>query len=300
MIRRVLFFVCFVILSIHSSLAQQSPDTLFTPQLTQAKYDLGQGPVVAIDGGHNNLHRLDGGFAPFARLLSADGYQMRAMNAFSPEAFADIDVLVIVNALHESNIRNWKLPTPSAFTKTEIDLVNKWVEAGGRLLVIADHMPYGGAANDLAQAFGFQYENGFAMGKTQRWPPELYTKEASTLLDNELTKGIPELAGFTGSALIAPKTATTIAIFPKKHRLLLPEVAWQFKNNSTKKPLKQQVFGAVQDYGKGKVAFFTEAAAFTAQIVQKDFKVGFNSPKAPYNQQFVLNVMHWLDQDLKD
>ena len=110
-----------------------------------------------------------------------------------------------------------------------------------------------------------------------------------------VTKNIDSIAGFTGSGLIAPKEALTIALFPTSHKLFLPEVAWQFEEQTIIKDTKNLSMGAIMNVGNGKVAFFTEAAMFTAQIVQGKFNVGFNSPKAPQNIQFVRNVMYWLD-----
>ena len=49
------------------------------------------------------------------------------------------------------------------------------------------------------------------------------------------------------------------------------------------------------NFAKAKVAMFGEAAMFTAQIVNGNFPVGINSPAAPQNAQFVLNLVHWLD-----
>lgn len=37
-----------------------------------------------------------------------------------------------------------------------------WVESGGRLLLIADHMPLAGSAAKLAAAFGASFTDGFA------------------------------------------------------------------------------------------------------------------------------------------
>ena len=42
----------------------------------------------------------------------------------------------------------------SAFTDSEIDALEHWVHAGGSLLLIADHWPYGAAVVALAQRFG--------------------------------------------------------------------------------------------------------------------------------------------------
>jgi hypothetical protein len=44
--------------------------------------------------------------------------------------------------------------------------VRRFVERGGALLLIADHMPMAGAASDLGLAFGVHFENGFALGQT--------------------------------------------------------------------------------------------------------------------------------------
>lgn len=289
-----LSFCCAMVISIA---AQQRPDLNFPVSIDQARFKADAGPVIGIDAGHNNLHQLEGGFAPFARLARADGYRTKSMTEFSTSELDQIDILVIANALHTSNVGNWQNPVPSAFTGAEIDLLQAWVERGGRLWVIADHMPYGGAAQELGKRFGFLYENGFIIRKEGReWPPELYTKADGTLYDNELTQNIDTLASFTGSALQAPEGAMVIGHFPETHHLLLPEIAWQFEERTEIRPVEGYVLGAVQAYGKGKVAFFTEAAMLTAQLVQENFKVGFNSPAAPQNQQFVLNVLHWLDE----
>ncbi|MGB0915797.1 MAG: hypothetical protein ACPGVI_06975, partial [Crocinitomicaceae bacterium] len=42
-------------------------------------------------------------------------------------------------------------------SKEEITFIKNWVKKGGKLVLIADHMPFAGAANDLAKAFGFEF-----------------------------------------------------------------------------------------------------------------------------------------------
>ncbi len=102
-------------------------------------------------------------------------------DGFGNEALRHCDVLVISNALHEGNVSDWSLPTPSAFTSEEVESVRARVEAGGGLWLIADHMPLPGAAHELAATFGFELGNGFAMREghegrtcsraaTARWP----------------------------------------------------------------------------------------------------------------------------------
>ena len=274
---------------------QQRPDLDFEINIKAPKYSGKTSALIGIDASHNNLHKIDAGFAPFAKLMRADGYELKSVTKITKNNLKPLNTLIIVNPIHQYNIGNWKRPIVNAFSQQEIKILEEWVKKGGSLMVIADHMPYSGAANELAKAFGFSYEDGFVMNEKQIWPPETYSKKQGNLFETVLTKNIDSLAGFTGSGLRAPKGAVKIASFPKTHKLLIPEVAWQFENNTKRYDAKGLVMGAIKDYDKGKIAFFTEAAMFTAQIVQDRFKVGFNSPRAPQNQQFVLNVMHWLD-----
>ena len=96
-------------------------------------------------------------------MLEADGYRVdRHVAGISDESLSAADVLVISNALHETNVNNWELPTSSAFTAEEVQVIVSFVEAGGGLLLIADHMPFPGAAEDLAAEFDVTLRNGFA------------------------------------------------------------------------------------------------------------------------------------------
>lgn len=87
---------------------------------------------------------------------------MGSTEPFTAEALDGVDLLVISNAIAESNLESWTLPTPSAFGDDEIDVVEAWVRGGGALLLVADHMPFPGAAEALAARFGVLVGNGFA------------------------------------------------------------------------------------------------------------------------------------------
>lgn len=98
--------------------AQQAPDTTHIPELSQPAYSPEEGPAICIDAAHNNLHQLTTGYAPFAAFLRNDGYRVISYeNDFVKGASPDCRILVIANALHESNLGNWVLPNPSAFTE---------------------------------------------------------------------------------------------------------------------------------------------------------------------------------------
>jgi hypothetical protein len=136
--------------------AQQVPDTVFRYPVANPSYSIGAGPVVAIDEGHNNFHTRTGRYAAFSRLLASDGYRLQSLmdTIITDSSLVGIDVLVIANPLHHSNISKWSLPTPSAYTDDEILCIRNWVEKGGSLFLIADHMPFAGAALPLGKAFG--------------------------------------------------------------------------------------------------------------------------------------------------
>src|SRR5689334_11336983 len=78
--------------------AQQQTDPAFHPTVARPAF-AADGPVVVIDGAHNNFHTVDGRYAPFVALLRADGYQVRGGTAaFDAGGLEGAGVLVIANA----------------------------------------------------------------------------------------------------------------------------------------------------------------------------------------------------------
>ncbi len=119
-------------------------------------YPSGDGPVVVLDLGRNNVD--DPKFpAILAEWLAQDGYVVRELSTRFDEApLAGVDIVISKNPLSAHNIDNWTLPTPSAFSKGEIQLICNWVVSGGALLLVIDHMPMAGAAEELTSAFNFE------------------------------------------------------------------------------------------------------------------------------------------------
>ncbi len=282
--------------------AQQVPDTSFTYPIAQPKYAPDQGPVIFIDGAHHNFHTIDGRYQTFANVVAADGYQMKGNeSAFTTEVLSECKILVISNPLHESNQGNWVLPNPSAFTKAEITAVKDWVKKGGRLFLIADHMPFGGAAQDLGKAFGVEWNNGFAMDNRRR-RMEHFTRKNGLLLVGPITEGntpaekVDDVVTFTGSAFKLPKGATPILQLNQDYTLLEPEQAWQFTEETPYQSGSGWYQAAHFEFGKGKVVVCGEAAMFSAQLGgPNQFPFGMNAPEAKQNPQLLLNIIHWLD-----
>ena len=290
-------------LSLPTLLSQQVADTSFNPLVSHSEYSLGKGPVVLIDEGHNNFHTATGRYLPFARLLRADGYVVKGYTGeFKLPLLSDARILVIANALNKINIDNWWLPTPSAFSPAEINVVKQWVESGRSLFLIADHMPMGGAAADLASAFGFKFTNGFAADTSSQGPAYFYRKD-NTLLSNSITNGrnagesVSKVVTFTGQAFPTPPGATQILRLDKRYILLETDTAWVFDSRTKRTPINGWSQGAYIKYGKGRLVFFGEAAMFTAQLAGPlKTKVGMNSDYAEENYKLLLNIIHWLDR----
>ncbi len=293
--------VCLHLPSIYR--AQQIPDSSFVYTITSPAYSVGSGPSIYIDGAHYNFHTIGGGFYPVARLLKSDGYRVSGLNESitKRDILNNCKILIIANALHSSNNDDWILPNPSAFTADEISVIKLWVEDGGSLFLIADHMPFAGAAYDLGKVFGFEFLNGFAYTRERAWPPSIFSSKNGTLNKSLITDGINEseridsVATFTGSSFKAPSEAIPVLSFTAENYSLQPDTAWVFKDSTPSQNLNGFYQGAITNFGKGKIAVFGEAAMFTAQIVNENFKVGFNSAQAPQNAQFALNLIHWLD-----
>jgi hypothetical protein len=130
-----------------AAIAEPRADPDYRPAVADPAFLPGKRPAICLDEAHHNFHRLAGLFKPFADLLTADGYQVSASAvAFDRAVPGDCDVLVIANA--QPNDAPWdaySYPTPAAFDTDEVHTLTAWVAAGGRLLLIADHMPFPGA-----------------------------------------------------------------------------------------------------------------------------------------------------------
>lgn len=283
--------------------AQQVPDLDADIRVETPAYAAGEGPMLMIDGAHNNFHTAKGGFAPFAALAINDGYRVASLNAaITPERLAKAELLVIANPLAQANVGNWRLPTPSAFTEAEIAAVRAWVEGGGSLLLIADHMPFAGAASDLALAFGFRFDNGFARDRQRG--PERFSRDNGRLPDSVIARGeakgepVTRILSFTGSSFTAPAGAVPVIMLDDGWTILTPEVAWEFDGDThSRRASAADLRGAVLEVGDGRVAVFAEAAMFTAQRAGPNRRpMGFNADGAEQNKQFILNLLHWLSR----
>jgi hypothetical protein len=282
----------------------QTADDVWSPTVSSPEFPQGDGPVVLVDAAHGNFHTIDGRYATFAELLELDGYRTQsAISEVTPKLLDQASVFVISNAVYGGDDAEWTLPTPSAFTSDEIDVIVDWVEKGGSLLLIADHMPFPGGTSDLANEFGIVFLNGFAMKSVKEGGLLSFTRSSGSLADHAITRGrsesemIESIKSFTGQAFRFVAPVQPLMYMPDDWVVLLPIEAWVIDESTPVVSARGLIQGGVLRHGAGKVAVFGEAAMFTAQISISDGVVspmGLNDPSAAANAQFLLNVMHWL------
>lgn len=300
-----IFILLFIVGISFQTNAQQFADSNYNPPVLNPEYKKNKGPVIFIDEGHHNFHTREGRYSVFAKLIEKDGYQTRSYTGlFEKYRLNKGKILVISNALNIANTQHWHLPTPSAFTETEIETVREWVYHGGSLFLIADHMPMAGAATALAKAFQFEFSNGFALD-TVLSGPAIFTLKDQTLAESILTTGrnntetVKQVASFTGQAFKIPADAKPILVFNNRYTNLLPDTAWVFNKHTPSHSAEGWAQGAFKEYGKGRVVVFGEAAMFTAQLAgPQHMKAGMNAEVAKENYQLLLNIIHWLDGKL--
>lgn len=280
------------------AVAQQIPDPFFRYEIQDPAYASGEGPLVAIDSAHHNFHTIEGGFAPFSKLLAADGFQVRGFDRRFTRASLDaVDVLVAANALAKQVEKELGAHSESAFKAKEVGAVDRWLRKGGRLLLMVDHMPFPDAAGLLAEALGLRFENGFSADGPDHSTHVVFSREGGTLTDDPITGDVKRVVTFGGSAFMSAGATDlrpllrlsreAIVVFPSRPSALAPGVPH--------KTAPGALMGAALAHGKGRVAVFAEAAMFTAQLAGPDrTPMGMNAPEAAENAAFVLNLLRWL------
>lgn len=287
--------------------AQQIADTYYRPDIVHKAYNENSGPLIFIDEGHQNFHTKEGRYKAFSNLLERDGYRVEPYGGpFTLDRLERCQILVISNALNPINKDKWFLPTPSAFSKKEISVLRQWVNKGGSLFLIADHMPMAGAAMDLAKEFGFEMTNGFALDTVNKGGT-IFNLKNKTLVSSEVTTGrfsnetVSEVASFTGQAFKSPTEATPILVLPETHINILPDTAWVFNRHLESYNARGLHQGAYMPFGMGRIVVFGEAAMFTSQLAGPDrVPIGMSSEIAKQNYQLLLNIIHWLDRRIPD
>lgn len=297
-------------------------DPTFHPTVARPAYTR-QHPRVVIDQAHHNFHTMDGRYRPFAELLGSDGYEVVPGNVeFDASEFSSVSVLVIANA------RGGETPsdaTKPAFSASECDAVERWVRAGGALLLIADHTPFGAAAHDLALRFGVD------MGRGYVFDPQhadgnptflVFSADNGLLGKHAVLRGHSEseqvhrIVAFTGQSLSIPSGASALmrlapSAFEVDSYAAGTAILSSFGDRPDAKTAGDLHFrsdagraqGVALVFGRGRIVIVGEAALFSAQFLraqkagEPDLRFGMNAPGND-DKQFVLNTLHWLSGNL--
>lgn len=310
--------------------AQQVPDSAFAFQDEHPAFSPGSGPMVCVDAAHHNFHTLDTRYYAFGKLLRDDGFRTESVDqAFDETVLADCAVLVIANALAAENAvvegdreltwAAWRFPHLPAFSPDEITGLLTWLREGGALLLIMDHLPFPGAASDLASLLGVVPLNGRAIYSVFGELDEKVIEEGAeltgltperlrqalgvpgTLGDHPILRGregtdepIGSVMTFGGSAFfpsagVQPLLELPVGAFGTVATPEIPQELWP------QYPMDGWLVGGALEMGEGRAVILGEAAICTAQLSGAgENPMGMNNPLSVDNPRFCLNVVRWL------
>ena len=309
--------------------AQQVVDSAFAPTVARPAYPA-RHPRVLFDEGHLNFHTSHGRYKPFARLIEADGYVVTpTRERLGARVLAGADVLVIANPRAGLAVED---RYRSAFTDQEADAVRDWVAAGGALLLIVDHAPFGHAGRDLAARFGVQVSGGTTSDSLHHDTVSgsrsflVFTRENGLLGAHPVLEGrdaserVGRVQSFTGTSLLGPAGSTPLLRLsdaavdrpPANADTVRAALERARANGAAIGDSAVSVAGitgggpvsaagraqaVAVEHGRGRVVVLGEAAMLSAQLVRRPdgtaTQMGMNRPGID-NQRFALNLMHWL------
>ena len=282
-------------------------------QTTQPTFEVGKGPIVAIDAAHNNTHTHSSAeFRGFVDLLQRDGYRVQPFaKPLTSESLAGVDVFVT------SGPGGWT--GEGSLTESEVTSLIRWIRGGGSLLLILDHMPAPRHAARLTSALGItKWHDGYVqvdvpdslpIGNIIFWRSEFfpaaepsvgrtgpaggagYQGADARLAKHPITEGrnaderVRRVVTFVGSAFEPPPGSNALLTMPQRAISFTPPetpgALAVFTPATPRFPVGGWAQGAVGTLGEGRIALFAETGLFSGG-------------PAPDNRMFVLNVMRWL------
>jgi hypothetical protein len=284
-------------------------DPRFEARVDRPAHAPGTGPLVMFDEGHHNVHRARASYRPFVELLEADGYQVRVakapLTAASLGSFAVL-VTVLPQGTNEANDN-------PAFEEAECDAVRDWVAAGGALLLVTDHYPFGHAAESLARRFNVRFSKGVVEDPVRHDPAYdsshlVFAAEHGGLGDHPIITGrdpserLRSVLTFTGQGVEAAAPAIGLLRLSGTAVALAPHATVERRGSDVlvhveykdPQPAPGWTQGVAIPWGRGRVVVLGEAAMLSARLRRNDGKpIGMNV-EGYDNRQLALNIMHWL------
>jgi hypothetical protein len=295
-------------------LANRDPsyDRAFDARVTDPAYR-SDGPVVLYDEAHLNTHTTTGGYKPLADLLRNDGYILQlARQPLTMPALERVSVLVLALARGANDAND-----DPAYSDAEAAVIERWVRAGGSLLLITDHWPYGSAVSSLARRFDVAMGAGLVQDTANHDPARgdshlVFSEENGLLRDHPIVRGrsqaerVRRVLTFTGQSLEGPAAAVPFLALSDAATERPPgaphverdggdvRVTMEYGTPVTAAGRAQ---GLAFEVAAGRVVVLGEAGMLRAQRDRNGARVGMNV--AGYdNRQLALNIMHWLSRAL--
>jgi hypothetical protein len=304
-------------------------DDAYSPGIKKPAYEK-KGPVVLVDAGHRNFAVQQG----FLRLLAADGYQAKESNShFTFDALQPATVLIVAGAGVMRNRKDIENPQP-LFTEEEAATLHDWVAGGGALLLAASSKDIATLLRrfDVELSPGVVKDDKLVTPKPEKQDrdftlnagneglsqdgiiggrsPEEQVK--SVLLDS-LISGILKAPENARPLLRCSESATTYALDSLQVRELQAVEAASLAAGKPpaetlsspapaprNTPAPRLPLAIAFAFGKGRVVVVTNSMMFTAltrnevidgKKAETGRKIGLTEAD---NQQFALNVIHWL------
>jgi hypothetical protein len=269
----------------------------------------GPGPIVLYDEGHLNVHTANGAYRPFTEMLRHDGYDVRVTKEpFSSRTLSGAAVLAVVCARGANDAND-----APAFPEDETAAVEQWVRAGGALLLVSDHWPFGSAAAELARRFGVTMGQGLVEDPKHHDPQRgashlIFSAGNGLLRDHPIVRGttpaerIERVLTFTGQSLAGPPGAIAFLALSDDAVEYSPTTPHVEKSGGDVRVNMEygeprsaagRSQGLAMEYGSGRVVVLGESGMLRAQREKHDSRVGMNVPGYD-NRQLALNIMHYL------
>ena len=291
-------------------------DERFDARVDRPAFPNGSGPTVSFDTGHYEVHTPSTSYRPFASLLASDGFRIGELHgSIAADRLGSTRVLVIANALGARGalamagnlfrVRSALDWTGDAFAADECVAIRRWVEAGGGLLLVADHKPAGAAVRTLGAAFSVDVGNWYTEDATatnhdsvtDAWTSLVFSRANGLLATHPITDGrdaterVESVITFTGGSLGVPSGAIALMRLGPRAE----DYPAQLAPEGSGRPAAGRAQGVALQVGRGRVVVLAESAMLGAFTVRRSQEYPFGMNRRDHgNRQFAINVVRWL------
>jgi hypothetical protein len=284
-------------------------DNGYRPRLKMPAFSE-NGPVILLDEGHQNAPFNEG----FARLAAADGYQVRrSQSKFDTNLLREANILVVL----EPGVTGVEKSPSPAFTEEEATAVHDWIAGGGALLFTLNGFAAG--PHSILSKLGVEFNPGAVVdaGALGAFGPPgsvnfVFSGEQFLLASHKIILGrsaaeqVKKVVMGVGSMTIIqtkPEGAASL-LHCSENAQFYPD--WRqaravAKSNGASSvhaggPVRAPYapIGIAFALGEGRIVVLGDARITSATVFRSGGE--YEGLRQGDNQQFTLNVMHWLSR----